>query len=222
MAKRRKKQETVEEQQVKQDAVNEVSEDDKMPDVDEVLPKLDEALEEIGEPKVDEAPKVVKVPKKEQVKDVKQTFETIFKEASKDPVLATTAEALNNYVNVCYKQNSQDGATIASMNYNLFNIIIGTLNDTDRKISNKKMNFINKVFLIEKDGYFNPVSLSRYDHFWSFGPESKMGYSMLIKYISELSNPNTRKAKAKIMPAERMAKFLPEGLVGKLETFYKL
>jgi len=229
MAKRRKKVETNEEEQVEQQVVPtvEATETKEETPTVEVTP-IPEVKEKVVVPK--EEPKVVTPEPKQEVKEkpkvetikAKATFETIYEDGMKDPVVSSIADALKHYVDVCYIQNSQDGATVASMNYNLFNLIIGALNDADRASSTKKMNFINKVFLVEKDRYFNVISLSRYDHFWSFGPESKMGYSMLIKFISDLSNPNTRKAKAKVLSADKMAKFLPEGIVGKLESFYKL
>ncbi|RLF28598.1 MAG: hypothetical protein DRN14_03880 [Thermoplasmata archaeon] len=184
------------------------------------------------EPINEETPKVIPEPIKEEKTPVKLaekeiptsviTFETIIEEAMLNPALAPIADVLKSYVDVCYKQASSDEITIANMNYNLFNIILGSLNVKDRKVSNLQMTFINKVFLIEKDRYFNTISLSRYDHFWSFGIDSKMGYSMLIKYISAMANPNTRKQQAKTHIAEKMNRYLPEGIVGKLELFYKV
>lgn len=157
-----------------------------------------------------------------QVSKTKKTFEDLYNEKKDDTVIGPVAEALKYYVDVCYKQSHSDGPTIASMNYNLFNTIIGALNTEDKQASKAKMDFINRAFLVEKDRYFNIISLNRYDHFWSYGNETKMGYVMLVKYISEMANPNTRKQKAKIVIAEKMAKFLPEGIIGKLETYYKV
>jgi len=152
----------------------------------------------------------------------KKTFEDLYEEKKDDVIVGPVAEALKYYIDICYKQKHSDGETIASMNYNLFNTIIGALSVEDKQASKAKMDFINRAFLVEKDGYFNTVSLTRFDHFWAYGNESKMGYTMLVKYISGMANPNTRKQKSKVLIAEKMAKFLPEGIIGKLETYYKV
>jgi len=234
MAKRRKVQEVREEEHKEEfitTVVKEEPDEESLPVVKEEVMKSEEVEVPVVKEKPDEESssvvKEVVMPKNEikkpkVVTKPKATFETLYEEAKKDPVILPIAESIKDYINICYMQKSQDGATVSNMNYNLFNLIIGALNDNDKSASNKKMTFINKVFLVEKDRYFSTISLCRYDHFWSFGPESKMGYIMLIKFISDLSNPNTRKAKAKVLSADKMAKFLPEGIVGKLESFYKL
>jgi len=220
MAKRRKKNEDVEQPVVE---TPEVQEEVKQPEPEVQEPVEQPEVKEEVKPEVKEEVKKTETPKPETKQPAKKkTFEDLYEEGKKDPVLAPLADALKHYVDVCYKQKSQDGHTVASMNYNLYNLILGALNDADKSVATKKMNYISKMFLVEKDGYFNVISLSRYDHFWSYGPESKMGYAMLITFISDMANPNTRKAKLKTMKPEKMAKFLPEGIIGKLESFYKL
>jgi hypothetical protein len=218
MTKRRKKNEDVEQPVVK---TPEVEQEVKQPEPEVQETAVKET--EIVKPEVKEEVKKTETPEPDKKQPAKKkTFDDLYEEGKKDPILAPLAEALKHYVDVCYKQNSQDGHIVASMSYNLYNLILGALTDADKTSSTKKMNYINKIFLVEKDGYFNVISLSRYDHFWSYGPESKMGYAMLITLISDMADPNTRKAKLKNIKPEKMAKFLPEGAIGKLESFYKL
>jgi len=227
MAKQRKKQTKVEEPVVDQQATevkDPIVEDQQVeveqPQQEPVVEQKEEEVKE--EPKVEPKEASKTEPKKEEPKQVKKTFDDVIADAMKDPLVVPTAKGLQHYVEVCYTKTSGNGETIANANYNLYNIIINALNNPDRKASTKQMNLINKVFLVEKDRYFSPIALSRYDHFWKFGASTKMGYTMLVKFISAMANPNTRKEVAKTHIASKMGSFLPQGIVGKLETYYKI
>ena len=149
-------------------------------------------------------------------------FEELVEDKKDDKVVGRLVTSLERYVNIVFKKNPNDGETVASMNYELYNIIKGIFGEEDYSVFKAKLTLLNRVFLLERNRYFNPVALSKYDFFWGFGNESRIGYHMLIEFLSEMANPNTRKARSKNFSINALVKHLPEGSMAKLTKFYGL
>ena len=198
------------------DAETEHANDDVAPAVNDA-PIAEDKQEQVADVTPSEGHKKEIIPSKR-----KKTFEDIYNETKNDAELSQLVEAIKNYVDTVFFKHPADGQIVASMNHNLYNIILGILNEEEYGVFKKKMNLLNKIFLVEKGRYFNPVSLSKFDHYWNYGSDSRMGYHMLVEYMSEMSNPNTRKQSSGAMSITSISKYLPEGSINKLTRFYNL
>ena len=146
----------------------------------------------------------------------------IIEKASEDTNLKHIAASLKRYLSVTQGSNASDPQRVAAMNYDLYNVLKSVLSNADYRLFKYQFDFINKVFVAGSKKEFSPISLCRYDHFWSFGTESRHKYSMIVEIVSTLANIATRKQNIKRFNMDTITSTVPQNAVQNIVRYYGL
>ena len=164
---------------------------------------------EIVEPKTETKP-VEPVLTSQDTNDVKsvlsssKSFEDIYDALKDNQRLFYLLDGLNRYLNTV---KHGDEHTVASMNYELYKLILGVLNEQEYAKFKLQFDIINKLFII--DSRFSPITLNRFDYYWTYGNESKVAYNVLLEYIDTMCHPGNRNVNKNKISIGRLAEHVP-------------
>jgi len=206
MAKRKPKQSEVKEPEV----------------IEEVVETTPEAVEqsEVKEEVVETTPEV-KEPETRKPSAPK-TIEDVYAKYKDNAITGMLMEAIMHYLSVIFGSRGNDGKTVAGQNYNFYKLLLNVLSEKDYGTFKMKFDAINEMFRVGKDDKFNPVSLSKFDHYWSYGGDSRMKYLLLIEFISTMSNPADRAKAKKRFNINNVTSSVPHDAVENLVRYYGL
>lgn len=204
----------------------------------EVIQPVEEVVETIEEPKVEQpVVEVVEEPIVEEKPEVKVektpttskpevtapvTIEDVYAKYKDNAKVGMLVEAIMHYLSVIFGSRGNDGKTVASQNYNFYKLLLNVLSEKDYGTFKVKFDAINEMFRVGKDDKFSPISLSRFDHYWSYGGDSRMKYLILVEFISSMANPIDRAKAKKRFKIENITKSVPHDAVENLVRYYGL
>ena len=127
--------------------------------------------------------------------------------------------SIDNYITVA---KNSDKKTIMSYRYSLYLIIRGALENKDYNLFKQNLNLLNKAFIIDKSGLFNPVALLTDDYLWNYGSGSRVAFQLTITAISRLANVSTRKETLKIVDIRSILKYFNADASNNIIRYYNL
>lgn len=174
--------------------------------------------ETVEEPK--EKPKKAPVAKK-ATKLSGNDFKSVMASVEGDKTLVHLSATFKRYVDKVFV-NPVTESEMAAMNYDLFRTLISAINTEDYNEFKIKFDFINKVFLVEKEDMFSPVTLNRNDLHWKHGSNNRFNYAILTEFISNMAHPGNRTKYAAKTNTDTVTSFLSDKGSFNLTKYYKL
>lgn len=150
-----------------------------------------------------------------------ETNEELFEKLKDTKLVASLIYKLKKYTIDMAKGKVVSPNEGAGKNYDLYTALITVCKNEDYAVFSTHFKIINKVFLLNSDGIFNPVRLSRFDTSWRWGQKTNNTYNQLVEVISLLANPGTRKQHLKKINISNAFPGSPDRVKSNIGRFYK-